>query len=91
MAIKTQVVVVNNTPTRLDVAPDADLQTGQSISIVPTADIFIGGPDVAASGVTKGRLVEADEEFSLDLKGSDKLYGIAASGSVDVSVLQSGV
>ena len=51
-------------------------------------DIFLGGSGVTTSN---GYLLTAKEELWLDLTPGAKIYGIMATGSADVRVLEAGV
>lgn len=52
--------------------------------------VYVGGADVATSGATKG--VPLDPTASVDVDGEDDiLYGIVATGTCNVIVLEAGV
>lgn len=95
MATDNNVVSVGITATRLDtVADQGDRKAGESITIYNdgAATVYIGGASVTASGAKKGAPVPAASWGpGLDLGGDDGLYGIVASGTVNVIVLETGV
>lgn len=95
MAITTALVSVGATATQL-AAPAAVTSAAvgtsgvSSVSVqVPTggATVFVGGADVTASGVKQGIAVAAATTFSMDLAYDDVLYGIVATGTQNVNVL----
>lgn len=93
MAIKTAAVTVGTNPTRLDVYADNDQGSGFSLLVVNegAASIRVGGPDVAMTGATRGALVGAGLDLSIDVGKGNPIYAVCASGTVDVTVAQVGV
>lgn len=83
-------VTVTTAPTLLTVDTDTDGRAGRSIAIRNTgvASIYLGGPSVTTS---IGWELPAEEEISFDLGRLDVLYGVCASGTVAVKILQVGV
>lgn len=97
MALKTAAVSVETTATRLDVYPDEHQNSqpfGFSLIVCNegTDDIRIGGPDVAFTGETRGLLVAAGHERSIDIRDArGGVYGISESTTVSVTIGQEGV
>lgn len=89
MAVQPDQVAVGTTATELTTAP-TDTVAGQSLAIrnKGTASVYLGG-----AGVTTGNGFElaAGESLSVDLAEGERLYAIAASGTVPVHVLRTGV
>ncbi len=84
MSVQSQQVTVTTSATRLD--PTADQQAKYSLLVrVKTGTIYLGN-----SGVTSGTglAVTAGESVSIDVGTGETLYGITASGSATVDVLQ---
>lgn len=82
----SRAVTVTDEATRLD-APETSSDPGQSFSVyVPTGGetVWIGGDDVTAAN---GTPVAAGQHYALDL-GSTGLYGVVASGTQEVRVLE---
>lgn len=92
MAASGRRVTVTTSPTRLDTADKSqDHQSGDTIVLRNTdasASVDIGGASVASGS---GFELVAGAGLSYDLAGSDGLYAIAASGTVRVDVLETGV
>lgn len=92
MAVKSSRVVVGTTATLLNPTGESDYYTGQSVMLQGATAFFIGGPDVTTAN---GFPVLAGVPLAVDLQrynGTDeKIYGVVATGSVEVSVLQQGV
>lgn len=91
MALKTAAVSVSSTATRLDTNIDADTETGQNVSLynAGAVTVYIGGPNVAT---TTGIPLVAGAYADLpNLRPGSTLYGIVASGTCEVRVLQDGV
>lgn len=93
MSFKTATVSVGTNPTLLDVATDTKRWSDSSLLIANegAADIRVGGSDVTMTGAKRGLLVAAGAERSIDLRGGSRVYGVAAAGTVDVTVAQMGV
>lgn len=93
MPYVSTVVTVTTTATRLcDGRPRR-----ASVLVDPPASgtVFLGGPDVTATGATKGRALSAGDDpflvtqaFKDDDSPGEPLYAITASGSLDVPVLE---
>lgn len=96
MAIKANRVTVTTTATELTGTDDETSYEGilgvaSTILIkVPSGgtEVFVGGPDVTSA---TGFSVAAGEVLPLDLRKSDRLYAITASGSSTVHVLRGDV
>lgn len=87
MALQVSVVSVTTTATRLT-STSADYGNGLSISLHPAAAIFVGPAGVTAA---TGYPIGAGADFALDLEVGEDLYGITASGTSSVNVLQTGL
>lgn len=92
MTITTNAITVTTSPTPLTAA-GADGKSGTSG--LPFNDgavtVFLGGSDVAASGAKKGVPVLAGTYGpGLDLSNGEILYGVVASGTCSVCVLEAG-
>lgn len=96
MALRTAAVTVEDTATRLDVFPDrleTELAGGFSllVSNESDVDIRVGGPDVTLSGPTRGLLIVAGAERSINVRdAAGGVYAIAAAAA-DVTIAQEGV
>lgn len=57
------------------------------INVAPAsgATVYVGGRLVAATGEYKGRPVTGPDEWETELDAGQMLYGVAASGTVEVS------
>lgn len=90
MSVNQNQVTVGTTPTLLSVAPDQNNTYGSGIIIQNNSatDIRVGGPTVTA---TTGGLVPAGSAFADDVGPDDVYYGIVASGTATVDVVQRGV
>lgn len=88
MAIKNSAVSVGTTATALSSAADTGGVPGSAIAVVPAAQIFVGTSDVTTE---TGFPVAANATFTADLGPGEALYGVAASGTVSVQVLEIGV
>lgn len=91
MAVSSRAVSVGTTATALDTEGETDGIKGTSLAVYNNgaSTVYIGG-----SGVTtaNGAPVAAGSWGpSFDLNAQDRLYGIAASGTVEVRVIESGV
>lgn len=91
MAVSSRAVTVTTAPTRIDADADDNI-VGQALMMHngSTATVFIGGPDVTtANGVP----VEAGTwaPTLTRLHGSDVLYGVVASLTAEVRVLDVGI
>lgn len=83
-------VTVTTAATLLTTGVETDGRAGRSIAVRNNglSSVFLGGPTVTA--VTGWELLP-DEEISFDLGKLDVLYGIVASGTVAVKILQVGI
>lgn len=92
MAVKTRAVTVGTTATRLDGDADqADRHAGESFAFYNSSGVtvYIGGADVTS---TNGAPVAASSwSPGFDLASDDAIYGIVATGTAAVRVLESGV
>lgn len=88
MAVDGRRVTVGTSATRLDTA-DTDSVSGKSITVKPDTTAIDLGDDTVTSG--SGFEVAGDATLTVDLASGEELYGIAASGTVTVHVLESGV
>lgn len=94
MAVKSTVVAVATTATRLDTLNESDSRSGSSVALYNdgAATIYIGGSDVTTSGATKGYPVAAGSYGpGMDLGTEEALYGIVASGTVNMIVLETSI
>lgn len=87
MAVKPRQVTVGTTATELT-GTDTDTRTGHAILVRPAAAVFVGGPGVTTAD---GYPLAAGVELALDLGTGERLFAVAASGTVSVSVLRTGV
>lgn len=89
MSIRSVQVSVGTTPVLLG-SPEADHRDGSAIAVTAPvgADLYLGGPSVTS---TTGFRLTAGGTASLDLSPSELLYGVLASGTGTVFVLQTGV
>lgn len=87
MAVQAAQVSVGTTATLLSNDEGRD---GSSILVQAPAGatLFVGGADVTSA---QGFPVAAGQVLSFDLRSTDALFGILASGSGTVSVLRGGV
>lgn len=106
MTVQATVVSVGTTATPLNPAPGSskDQQPGSSIAVynAGSSTVYLGGSDVATA---TGYPLPAGAQIALDLTGlpqwsspdspatmaDEKVYGVVASGSVNVNVLATGV
>lgn len=57
-----------------------------AINVSPVdGTVYVGGRLVDSTGTYKGRAVAAGDEWEADLDTGQMLYGVAASGTVEVS------
>jgi hypothetical protein len=101
MAVRASQVTINTTAAQLDVIADSGTtkvtannyihDRGQSIVLTTTTVIYVGQDNtVTTTGGTRGFPLPAGT-WTFDLNPEDHLYGIIASGSTTVEVLQCGV
>jgi len=88
MTVRATRVTVGTTATLLTAGPDADRRDGSAVLIRPAADVYVGGPDVTTAD---GYLLAGGSELAVDLQTREQLYGRAASDTVVVSVLRTGI
>lgn len=90
MATKHATVSVGTTATALHATesgvPEWSASASQSLLISAAADFFIGGPGVTTTAY--GFKVVAGTPLALDLGAGDTLYGVCATGTVDVYILR---
>lgn len=91
MAVKSTVVAVGTSATRLDTATKTDTRHGSSAAPYNNgaATVFLGGSDVTTS--TGVPMPAGTWGPGVELEGDEGLYGVVASGSVNVIVLEAGV
>jgi hypothetical protein len=92
MALRArQAVSVNTSATRLDADP-TDNVSGSALCIIPQAS---GTLCLGPAGVTSANgariAVTASVPISVDLNGNEQVYGVVASGTLEVDVLLVGV
>lgn len=88
---KSRAVTVTTTATRLDTIDETDSVAGSAWSVYNngSATIYIGGSDVTTAN---GTPVAAGEHYAADLGTvAEAVYGIVASGTVEVRVFETGV
>lgn len=94
MTIQSLTVTITTAPTRLNTADD-DGQHGSSCVIYNPgpATVYLGDGAVATAGLSKGAPVPAGTwgpSFD-NVQPGEILYGVVASGTQDVTVLEQGV
>jgi hypothetical protein len=89
MTLNARRVSVGIAAIRLDSA-DADSRADKSIAITNAgaAAVDLGGSDVTSGA---GYSLAAGATITLDLGSSEQLFAIAASGTVDVHVIETGI
>ena len=90
MALSSRAVTVTTAPTLLDAVGD-DNAINQSFSFYngSAVIVYVGGSDVSS---TNGAPVAADSwSPGMDLGSGDNVYGIVATGTAEVRVLEVGV
>lgn len=91
MATAARAVTVTTTATRLDSDNDNDdAQVGQAFCLYNNgaATVYIGGSGVTTAA---GYPLAAGEHMTFDVSNADLTFGIVASGTVEVRVLETGV
>lgn len=91
MAVDSRAVTVTTTATKLDTQNEMDRKVGSAIVVSNTGSVtvYIGGPNVTT---TSGIPLAAGGIFSDDgLIPGDDYYGVVASGSSSVVVVQRGI
>lgn len=91
MAVNVRAVSVADTATAIDTSSESDDRSGSSIAIFNngSATVYLGDSDVTtATGYPLGE----GEHFACDLGATtERIYGIVASGTVEVRVLEVGI
>lgn len=90
MAVKSRTVNVGTTATPLSSSDDSRADSWFEV-LNPTgsaATIYVGGADVTTAN---GRPVAAGQAQEMPVHRGDRVHAIVASGTVDVSVLETGV
>lgn len=95
MTVKTAAITVGTSATLLTTNADSTKAfeggyqcTAELDNTDASVTVYVGGPDVTTSTGTR-LLAQAQKAY--DLGPDDALYGIVASGSVSVRVLETGV
>lgn len=91
MAINVRAVSVATTATRLDTAAETDTQPGSAVAVYNngSATVYLGDSDVTTA---TGFPLAAGSSMAFEFDVSkDALYGIVASGTVAVRVLETGI
>lgn len=90
MAINSRPVNVGVAATPLDTAAKTDDQSGSAIAVYNngSATVFLGP---AAVTVATGFPLAAGSSMTWPLQAGDRLYGIVASGTVEVRVGEAGI
>jgi hypothetical protein len=91
MAVKSRAVSVGTTATALDTVDESDSQMGSSIAVYNNgaSTVYVGGSDVTTSNGVPVAAGSWGPSISLD--GPERVYGIVASGTVEVRVLEAGI
>lgn len=91
MTVHARTVTVTTSATRIDSSTQTDnaIQHSGTIKNTGSATIYIGGSDVTTSGL--GATFAVGDRVEFDFDGGDALYGIVASGTGTVEVLESGL
>lgn len=90
MAITASEVAVGTSAAALNDG-EADGQTLAVRNLDTVASVVLGPSTVTATGANKGYTLPALGSVTLALSPSERLYGIAAAGTVAVAVLRTGV
>jgi hypothetical protein len=88
MAIKTQVVTVTTSATKLNLPDDTNMGLSVALYNSGAATVYVGGSAVTTAN---GFPLAAAGTLSIDLAAGEELYGIVASSTNTVSVLCQGV
>lgn len=90
MATDSRAVSVTTSATRLDTSSETDLARGSSIAVYNNgaATVYLGESDVTTS---IGYPLAAGQHYAEDLDPGETLYGIVASGTVEVRVREVGI
>ena len=88
MTVKATRVTVGTSPTKINSKPADGLSgSGGQARNRGAASVFVGGSDVTT---TDGYEVEAGDVLSFDLDQGENIYGIVASGTCEMHVLEGG-
>jgi hypothetical protein len=87
MSIQTQPVAVAVTATRLDSTAEGTALSQCMVKNVGTATVYIGGSNVTTAN---GFPLEIGEAATCDLGRNEALFGIVASGTQNVRVMEVG-
>src|SRR5687768_2416603 len=95
MAVRSRLVSVTTTATALNnlATTGGDDSIGGSAAVVynnGSVTVYVGGADVTTSGATMGLPVGPGESVNVEGHG-DVAYGIVATGTCDMIVLEVGV
>jgi hypothetical protein len=88
MAVRTQIVTVATSATKLNFPDDTNIGYAIAIYNSGAATVYIGSSSVTTA---TGFPVAASGTLSIDLGPSEELYGIVASSTNTVAVLCQGV
>lgn len=91
MAVNARAVSVATTATAIDLDEGTGSgPSGQGASLYNngSATVYLGGPSVTTA---EGYPLGVGEHLALDLERVDRLFGIVATGTVEVRVLEVGV
>lgn len=90
MALDPRAVSVATTATRIDTSSETDMARGSSVAVYNNgaATVYLGDDGVTTAN---GYPLAAGSHMSIDLDPSEALYGIVASGTVEVRVLEAGI
>jgi hypothetical protein len=92
LAVKSRAVSVATTATRLDSTTDQDdASSGQAVAVYNNgaSTVYLGGSAVTTA--TGAPVAAGAWGPGFDLTISDQLYGIVASGTVEVRVIETGI
>ncbi len=88
MAIKTQVVTVTTSATKLNLPDDTNMGFAIALYNSGAATVYVGGSAVTTA---TGFPLAAAGALSIDVAAGEELYGIVASSTNTVAVLCQGV
>lgn len=94
MAVDNNAISVTTTATPLDTATETDRAAGSSVLVYNdgSVTVYVGGGGVTASGAKKGvPVLAASYGPSFFLDPNERLYGIVASGTCSVIVVEAGI
>lgn len=88
--IAAKMVEVGTDPIALADEADQDRVAGRSVAVrnTGTEPVFLGGQNV---DIVEGWTLGPGNDVTFELRASDKLYAVAETGTVIVSVLQVGI